>query len=280
MAPVKYGDFAKEANDLFNNDYCFDRKFKLKTKTKNGFELTSEGSMKSSSNAVGGKLTSKFSLGNGVTINKLGVTHAGRFFADAGYSGAIKGLSLSTLVEDGGKIPPVGELGVTYKHDLFTLTTKMDAMNGPTLKETLSTQYENFLIGGEFKYNTGLDNKAEAALKDYNVGVAYRDGDLSVAATTKNKLSEFSVGVHHKLNKDVQIGATYQHGASKFLAFGAQYRVDNVTTFQGKVDSKGIVSVNAHQQVSPNMKLIASSQVNAASLSADTHRFGLQLQLS
>lgn len=280
MAPPKFGDFAKESSDLFKNDYCFDKKFKVKTKTANGFELTSEGTMKSSNNSVGGKLTSKFSLNNGITINKLGVTHQGRFFADASYNNVIDGLSLSTVVEDGGKIPPVGELGINYKHDLFTLTTKIDAMNGPTLKESLSTQYEQFSVGGELKYNTGLDNKADASLKDYNVGVAYKDGDLCVAATTKSKMSELHVGVHHNLSKAIQIGATYQHGQSKFLAFGAQYKLDKVTTFQGKLNSQGLFSINAHQKISPNMKLIASTQVNATNLAADSHKFGLQLQLS
>lgn len=280
MAPLKFGDFSKNASDLLNNDYSFDRKFKLKTKTQNGFELTSEGSMKSSSNAVGGKLTSKFTLPNGITINKLGVTHLGRFFADASYSNVIEGLSLSTLVEDGGKAPPVGEVGLTYKHNLFTWTTKVDALNGPTVKESLSAHYENFLVGGEFKYNTGFDNNSQGSLKDYNLGVAYKDNDFTVSAVTKNKLSEFQVGVHHNLDKNVQVGAVYDHGKAKCLTFGGKYKLDKVTTFQGKVNSKGVVSVNAHQQMSSNLKLIASTEVNATNLAADSHRFGLQLHLS
>ena len=40
-----FGDLNKLSSDLLNNDYCFDKKFKLTTKAANGLVLTSEGTL-------------------------------------------------------------------------------------------------------------------------------------------------------------------------------------------------------------------------------------------
>lgn len=281
MAPPKFGDFSKAANDLLNNDYCFDKKFKVKTKTGNGYEITSEGAMKRVSNSVSGKLTAKIPFSNGIVLNKVGMTHDGRFIADASYSNVIKGLSLSTLVEDGGKGSPVGEIGATYKHDIFTASLKVDAMNGPTLKDSISAKYENILVGGEFKYDTGIDKKGKGAgLKDFSLGASIVENDFVCSAKALKKLTEFEIGVHHKVSGDVELGAVYNKGKTHNLSFGGIYRPDKLTTIQGKVDSTGTVFVNHHVKVTNSLKLITSAQVNATNLAADTHKFGIQLHLS
>lgn len=280
MGPPKFGDFSKSVDDLLNNDYCFDRKVKVKTKTANGYEITSEGVMKGG-NTVTGKVTAKIPFSNGITLNKLGVTHDGRFIADASYSNVIKGLSLSTLVEDGGKKPSVGEIGATYKHAMFTAKLKVDAMNGPTIKDSVSVQHKNFVAGAEVKYNTGLDGKASSAgLKDYSAGLSYVEKDVVVALKALKKLTEYEVSVHHKVHSGLQVGAVYKAGKSQSLSFGSLYKVDSLTSVQTKADSTGLVSVNFIQKVSDNLKMIVSSSVDATNLAADTHKFGLQLHLS
>lgn len=278
MAPLKYSDFCKPAEDLLRDDYCFDKKFKLKSKAKNGFELTSEGTLKGDS--VSAKLTGKIAVTPSITLNKVGVTNNGRMFADATYANVVDGLSLSTVVEDGAKAPQVGEFSVKYMHRLAALNVKVDTVNGPTVKTNLSSNYEKVHFGGEVKYNTGLDGQSKADLKDYNVGVAFQDNDLLVALTSRNKLSECTLGVHHKVSKDAQVGVIYSHGASKSLDFAGSLQVDKTTKFQAKVSSAGLFSANAHQTLSNNVKLIASAQVDAKNLAADSHKFGLQFILS
>lgn len=281
MAPPGFGDFSKAANDLINNDYCFDRKFKVKTRTENGYEISSEGSLKGSSNAVAGKLTAKIPFQNGITINKLGVTHDGRFIADASFRNVIKGLSLSTLVEDGGKKAPIGELGATFKNELFTAKLKVDAMNGPTIKDSVTMRHDKFVVGAEVKYDTGLDKKGSSGgLKDYSAGVSLIENDLIVSAKALKKLSEYELSFHHQMNSDLQVGAVFKKAKAQTLTFGGLYKLDKYTTLQGKVESSGVVSMNAIQKVSKNLKMIVSTSVNAKDLAADSHKFGLQFHLS
>lgn len=276
MAPPKFKDVAKSANDLMSNDYCFDQKFKLKTKTTNGVELTSELTMKPK--AVSAKLTSKFTPFQGISVDKLCVTTAGRFITEATLKDAMEGMSLKVKAEDGANQAPAGELCVDYKSDNLVVNSSVDVVDGPTLKGAATFSYEGFIFGGQLKYNTAFDKDAGASLDDYNAAVAYKGADYTASVNTTKKASQYHVGVHHKVSKDVEIATTYAH-SSKLLSIGGIYKFDDATKFQGKVASTGIVSMNCIQQVRPKVKLIASAQVNAKDFSSDSHKFGLQLIL-
>lgn len=277
MAPPKFKDISKAANDLLNNDYCFDRKFKLKTKTVSGVDLTTEGQLKPKS--VGGKLTAKFKPFQGITVDKLSVTTEGRFITEATLHDAMEGMSLTVKAQDGADKAPAGELCVNYKANNFVLDGSVEVVDGPTLYGAACFLYEGFVLGGELKYNTLFDDKdGKSSLEDYNGALAYKGPDYTASISTKKKASEFHIGVHHAVSKDVEIATTYAH-ASKLLTVGGIYRLDPETKFQGKVDSQGIVSVNAIQQVKPKVQLIASAQVDAKNFIADSHKFGLQLIL-
>ena len=105
MAPPKFSDVAKAADDLMTNDYCFDQKFKLKSKTTNGVELTSELTMKPK--AVSAKLTSKFQPFDGITVDKLSVTTSGRFISEATLHNAMDGMSLKVCISANETLPRV-----------------------------------------------------------------------------------------------------------------------------------------------------------------------------
>lgn len=277
MAPPKFKDIAKSANDLLKNDYCFDRKFKLKTKTATGVSLTTEGTLKPKS--VSGKLTAKFQPLQGITVDKLSVTTAGRFITEATLQNAMEGMSLTVKAEDGADKAPAGEVCVNYKTDNMVIDASVEVVDGPTLHSAGAFAYEGFIFGGEIKYNTLYDDKdGKSSLEDYNGAIAYKGPDYTASVYTKKKASELHVGIHHAVSKDTEIATTYAH-SSKLLTVGGIYKLDKQTKFQGKVDSNGIVSMNAIQQVQPKVQLIASAQVDAKNFVADSHKFGLQLIL-
>lgn len=277
MAPPAFKKVSKAADDLMGNDYCFDQKFKLKTKTTNGVELTSELTMKPK--AVGAKLTSAFKPFDGIKVDKLSVTTDGRLITEATLNNAMEGMTLKVKAEDGASKAPAGELVVDYKTDNLMINTSVDVVEGPTLSGAATMGYEGFIFGGQFKYNTAFDKSdAKASLTDYNAAVAYKGADYSASLLTKKKASQYHVAVHQKVSKDVEVATTYAH-SSKLLTIGGIYKLDDATKFQGKVASTGIVSMNVIQQVKPKVKLIASAQVDAKNFVQDSHKFGLQLIL-
>lgn len=279
MAPAKFKDVAKSANDLINNDYCFDRKFKLKTKSANGLELTTEGTMKAK--GVSGKLTSKFSPFQGISIKKLSVNTSGRFETEASLDDAMEGVVFTVKASDGADLPPAGELAVDFKSGAATVNASVDVcdVNGPTLYGAGTFSYDDFLVGGEIRYATGFDsNNGSPSVVDYNAALSYAAGDFTAALTTKKKATNVTVSVHQQYSKTTSLATTYNH-KSKLLTVGGLYKLDGSTTLQGKVGSNGVVSANAIQKLSPAVKLISSVEVDAKNFAADSHRFGLQLVL-
>lgn len=278
---TKFKDAAKASNDLLNNDYLFQaQKLKIKTKSANGVEFTTEGTLKGSK-GVSGKLSASFSPFEGISISKLCVTTDGRFQTEASLNNAMEGVKVTVKAEEGADKPPAGELCVDYKNNNAVVNTSVDVcdVNGPTLYGAATFSYENFLVGGEARYSTGFDSsEGSAALVDYNMCLGYNGGDFTAALTTKKKASALTASVHQNYSKDVQLATEYNHSA-KTLTVGGLYKLDGTTKLQGKMNSKGIVSANAIQVVSPGVKLISSVELDAKNFAGDSHKFGLQLVL-
>lgn len=284
MAPVKYGDIQKSASDILQNDYCFDKKFKLSTKSANGVKITAEGAMKSKGTA--GKLTAKFNVDN-ISIDKLSTTSSGRFIAEASATDlpVVSNLKVGIKIEDGvaNSGTQKGSVNATYKADNLTLHSDVDVLEGPTLYGAGTFDYEGFTVGGEFKYNTQYDDKeASAQFEDYGVTVAYADVDYTASVRTLKKFSVLKAALSHKMDADTNIAAVFEvepKGSAKTMTFGATKVLDAQTSFTGKVDSNAVISANYIQKLSSDVKLIASASFNAKSLASDSHKFGLQLVL-
>mmetsp|Transcript_3073 Transcript_3073/g.4675 ORF Transcript_3073/g.4675 Transcript_3073/m.4675 type:complete len:282 (-) Transcript_3073:183-1028(-) len=276
-----FKDVGRSANDLINNDYLFQaQKIKIKTRTVNGVEFTTEGSLKGSKGASG-KLTAKFSPFQGITMKKLCVTTDGRFQTEASLDNAMEGVTFTVKAEEGAEQPPAGELCVDYKAGAATVNASVDVCdtNGPTLYGASTVAYDNFTVGGEVRYSTGFDSSDSApSLVDYNGAISYTGRDFVVALATKKKCSNATVSVHQMYSKDTEFATTYNHG-SNLLTVGGTYKVDPTTKFTGRMNSKGIVSANAIQTISAGIKLITSVEVDAKNFAGDSHKFGLQLIL-
>lgn len=281
MSPPSYSDISKSASDVLNNDYCFDKKLKLKTKTNNGVGLTVENVM--GSKGVAGKLSSKFRPFSGIEVSKLGVKTCGRVFLEATLENAIKGTDITINAEDGAGKSPSGSLSVDYLADSFKLNTSLDFVKGPTISAAGTFATNGFILGGQVKYNTEFDDSESGAkVEDYNGALSYVASDFTASLSTSKKASVYGVSIHHNVSRSTQVATQFDFNskdAGKVLTVGGIYSVDSDTKVQGKIDSNGIVSSNWIQNVRPQVQLIASAQVDAKNFAGDSHKFGLQLIL-
>jgi voltage-dependent anion channel protein 2 len=283
MAPTRFGDFSKKTGDLLSNDYSFDRKFKLTTKSSAGVTFTTEGTLKPKK--LDGKLTAKWSPADGLLVDKLSISSEGRLVGEATLKNAVKNTDLICKVQDGAGDAPAGELEVKYTHDKFTLDCGVDVVNGPTLSASGSAALgaTGLTIGASVKLDTKLDEANGApVLKDYNAAVSYVKNDVTCVLATKDKLKQVSLSVYNDLNKDTQLGAQcdfLSKGELKSMQFGALYRIDADTQLQTKVDNKGTVSANYILAIRPGVKGIVSAQVDALNFAGDAHKLGLSLIL-
>jgi len=283
MAPIRVGDFSKKTSDLLNNDFSFDRKFKLTTKSAAGVTFTTEGTLKPKK--LDGKLTAKWSPADGLLVDKLSISSEGRLAGEATLKNALKNTDLVCKVQDGAGEAPAGELEVKYTHDMFTCDVGVDVVNGPTISVSGSATVGStgLTFGGSLKLDTKLDEANGAPeLKDYSAALSYVQRDVTTVVSTKDKLKEVTVAVYNDLSKETQLGVQcnfLSKGELKSMHVGGIYQIDADTKLQAKVDNKGIVSANYILAFRPGCKGIASVQVDSLNFAGDAHKLGLSMIL-
>lgn len=277
--PAKFGDLQKSVSDLIKNDYEFGRKFKLSTKTTGGVSFTTEGTMGAKGTA--GKITLKgASPFANINVDKACVDTSGRFALDTTLKNQLAGTTFTLKAADGGSKGQDGEISAKYANDSMNAQVKVDMVSGPTVTASTAFGYQNFTLGGEVRYNTQVLDKSDSdGLEDYNVGLAYNMSDMTLSCVSSKKMSDFKVGVHQKVNSDINVGATVS-GSSKAITLAGAKKLGGGGSVTGKVDSAGIASFNYITILQPGTKLISSVQVDAKDFAGDKHKFGLTLQYS
>jgi len=282
MSVITYADVQKSANDLIKDSFCLDRKFKLTTKTDNGVTFTTEGSLsdKGSDNKFGSKFKVDF-----LSVDKLQATSAGRFILEASVKDIVPNLKFATKFEDGvsGSGEPKGSVSATFNQPMFTVFTEIDLMKGPTLSESVTFQYEGFIAGAEVKYDSQLEEKEpKPALSGVGALVGFAAKDFSTSLKAADMGKKLSLAVHHVVNPQSTLAVLFDlepSGTTRTLTVAGTYKLDDATSFAGKVDSKGIVTASHTQILRPFVKLMTSAQVDTKNFAGDSHKFGLQLIL-
>lgn len=291
MAPPKFKDLGKAARDILTKDYHGDRKLKVTTKTSNDVTFTTEGKMVNNSSVLG-SLSAKFKHSSGIRINKLAVNTHGRVNGEIFMDDVVDGATVNVKFEDGnagqnlgGKdYKQSGSVGIDYADNSMTVGANFDVVNGPTVNlNTVFAATDEILLGGNFKYNTGLDEDSGSAdVEDYGVAVGYAGADFDAVLNAGKMFKQVDLSVLHRVDNDttVAVQASYNTGSqTKGLTLGGSWALDNDTSFQAKVDSNANLSFNYIQQINSSVKLGASVSLDAKDFAADTHSFGLSLTL-
>jgi voltage-dependent anion channel protein 2 len=280
-APL-FKDLSKVAADTLNDDYDFSRKLKIKSKAANGVTFTTEGAL-SNNKAILAKVAGGFTHeGSGVVFKKLQVTTQGRLVTEAELPNVLtQGLNLTFKLEDGSvaknsSAKQVGVLGAEYKQDKFSFNTEADFV-GNSVKAAGVFKQDSFLVGGQAAFN--ID---KSALTEHNVGVSFVGGDFATSVVTKKNFGALSASFHHKLSSHTIYAAVLDYdlkSASNSLNIGGRYKVDADTTYAGKINSEGFVSLASIQKIRPYVTLTTSVHVDAKNFEGDSHKFGLGLTL-
>ena len=253
----------------------------MSQKTAAGVSFTTEGTLKDKTSA--GSLTAKFQPFDGITVNKAKIATSGRLTGECTLDDAFDGASVTVTLEDGAGKVPSGKIALKLDKKSFALDSTVDVTEGPSLSSQVSYAYEKFTVGASATLNTNFDDKeGSPAVSDFGAGLKYDGGDFSVAVLGAKKFNALTLGVHHKYSASTTVAGQVDIDRKKntnAITLGALRKVDAETTFQGKVNSCGVVSGNYIQVLRPDVKLIASAQLNAKDFNAGGHKFGLSLIL-
>ncbi|KAG1684130.1 hypothetical protein DVH05_011874 [Phytophthora capsici] len=279
---VLYKDIAKTAENVLKDDYDFSRKLKIKTKASNGVSFTTEGDM-ASNKAILAKLSGSFTHANsGVVFKKLQVTTHGRLISEAELPNVFtKGLKLTAKVEDGSiaknaHAKRVGVFGWEYQQSNYSVNGAID-LGSSTVSKAAMYGFDNVLVGAQAAFNYN-----KSAVVDHNVALSYRGNDFTATLQTKKKFNALSASFHHHLSHDTVYSALFNYdlkSGQNTLSVGGRYNADKLTTYAGKVESDGHVSLALVQKIRPFLALTTSAHVDVKNFDGDVHKFGIGLTL-
>jgi len=279
---VLYKDIAKTAENILKDDYDYSRKLKVKSKASNGVVFTTEGEL-GSNKSILAKLSGAFTHGqSGVVFKKLQVTTHGRLVTEAELPNVFThGLKLTAKIEDGSVAKHagakrVGVFGFEYQHDNVAVDGSAD-LGTNTLRKSVVYGIDNVLVGAQAAFN--LD---KSALSDHNVALSYTGNDFAATLQTKKKFNALSGSFFHRLSKDTIYSALFDYdlkSGSNHLTVGGRFNADHLTTYAGKVESDGHVSLVLIQKIRPFLQLTTSAHIDAKNFDGDAHKFGIGLTL-
>jgi hypothetical protein len=112
-------------------------------------------------------------------------------------------------VEPGKPLHSFGKLGFDYSlKDKIAAQGDVDIINGPSIQGSLFCQLKFLQIGGEFMWNSHLDDKnINPELVDLNVGGAIVGADWFASVRTTSLFSNIRVGYTCVLSKTLNFGA-------------------------------------------------------------------------
>lgn len=282
MVATLFKDLSKTADDVLKDDYDFSRKLKIKSKSSNGVSFTTEGQLNANKSILA-KVSGGFAhQGSGVVFKKLQVTTQGRLITEAELPNVLtKGLNLTFKLEDGSvakntSAKQVGVLGAEYKQEQFSFNTEADFV-GNCVKAAGVLVKDRWVLGGQVGFNV-----EKSTLTEHNVGLSFVGSDFATSLMTKKNFGALSASFHHKISKDTIYAAVLDYdlkSASNTLNVGGRYKADNDTTYAGKIDSDGFVSLASIQNIRPYVTLTTSVHVDAKNFEGDAHKFGIGLTL-
>lgn len=269
MAPPKFADLSKAANDLFKDDFGSGNKVTFKAKTASGADLKIEGSRTGTDGAVAAYVQTKFAHKNFTVQEKM--TSKNTLETEITAAKLVKG---AKFVLCNSYSPAKGISGLKIKADyaadkfMFTSATTMSGCD-------VSGSYAqgSYLVGA----SAGLSSAG--AIKSTAFGLAYSEADLKLSSTIKNG-SSVEGAVYHKASRDLTAGVKVNWDAAKqstSFAVATKYQLDSDSFVKAKVNTSLSCDVSYTTNVRPGVKLGMFGNINLQSLTADANALGWAL---
>eukprot|EP00929_Paragymnodinium_shiwhaense_P014116 TRINITY_DN121_c0_g2_i1.p1 TRINITY_DN121_c0_g2~~TRINITY_DN121_c0_g2_i1.p1 ORF type:complete len:276 (-),score=95.50 TRINITY_DN121_c0_g2_i1:239-1066(-) len=274
MAPVGFGDLAKTAKDILDNDFqTAGYSFKAKQKTSvNSAVVTTAVDLWPADDKVQtpGKLTWKIPSPFGVagfSIDKLEMDKGGKFKLETS-------LDKTLHKVDGLKLDVKSDLANLDKvSTCFTFTGLKDKRF--QLDAPLTTP-ENFTLEGTGSFGPATVGVklTKDTLQKPDIGVRFSSGPLFAAVLATKKLSTFSAFAAYTVSDVLKLAATCDDKLKGGAA--CQYSLAPQTTMKVKITQDQVVSVGVKQDVQKGFTVLVGGKYD---VTKGTHSYGLSLSV-
>lgn len=231
MAPVKFGDIAKVATEVIDDDYQVGGiQFKNKTKTSyNGAVITTTVDMNPDDKIqTPAKLTWKFPNAFGVkglNVDKLEMDKAGKRKCEAVVPELVKDLKLE-VKSDLVNLDKVN-IAATFSGLADTLVMcETPALKPDAFNLELTRTFGPLTAGAKL----GMANMTAPDL-----GCRYVSGPIFASLLCKSKFSVFTAHCNYKVNDDLKVAGFYEQSSKPNGGLGIQYSLNKDMSIKGKI---------------------------------------------
>jgi len=274
--PFEFGDIGKVTNDLLNKDYNFGQtKVEVKSTTKSGVTFTATVDWSNSDGTLKGEVKGKFEhKDTRVTFTETYTTNNDlNLKAESEPTDGVK-LELDSFFNPYSSKKEF-KVGLSYKNDLLSTTTKVNVLDNPTVTSDLTLGAEGFVVGGQ-----AVADVSKKTIKNFNLAVGYNDTDYGVSLKANDSFKTFVLGYFHNVNASTSVGASSTWGfgdKALLIQFGGSYKADKDTTLKARVDSSGRVGLGFSQKIRPDTKATFGLLVDSRNLDQNAHKLGFAL---
>lgn len=275
MAPVKFDDLSKTANEVLADDYQTSGfQFKAKQKTSwDGAVLTSTVDLfpPKDSTATPAKLSWKLPKPLGctaVSVDKLELDKAGKLKLEASSTNSFGGVKLEAKSDLSVSGTVAGFTYTGLPETQVKLETKLVNPQDFALEVT-RTVCPPATVGIKF----GNKNLIRP-----DVGVRVTKGAFFASLLAKEQLSAFTAHGYHKACCGVRTAASYQYGGkgNGQFSLGLAWDVVKGTQVKAKVQQDNSVSLSVKHELSKGFTVLAGGKYDAK---GGNHTYGFQLSI-
>jgi hypothetical protein len=275
MAPVKFGDIAKVATEVFDDDYqCAGIQLKNKSKTGyNGAVITTTVDVnKDDKVQTPAKLSWKFpnALGvSGLTVDKFEMDKAGKLKCEASCDKALHGVSdLKLEVKSDCVNFDKVNIGCTFTG----LKDTMVMLDAPALKPDAF----NLELMRSFGPVTAGAKLGMASLMAPDVGCRYVSGPIFASLLATSSFSVFKCHAFYKVSDDVKLACFYQQSSKPDAGLGAVYKINSDTSIKAKVGMNQDICTTVKYGLAKGFTVLFGAKYN---LGGGFKGWGLQVSL-
>jgi hypothetical protein len=279
--PPSYSDLGKSARDLLTKGYNYGLyKVEAKTKTSQGFELTTTCSSNHESKKFAGCLDTKYKW------KDYGLTFVEKWNTDNLFASEItiedqliNGLKLSF---DTQLVPHTGKKSGKIKSEFQRpyVHTNLDVdfdFAGPMIHAAAVLGYKGWLAGYQMSVDTS--KTAKSLLSQSNFAVGYSAGDITLHTAVVDG-TEYQGSVHHKVSNRLETGVllNWTAGSSDTrFSIGAKYSPDCKATLRARLNNASQIALSYQQKLRKGVTMTLSTQLEGKNLAQGGHKFGFGL---
>lgn len=270
MAPAKFGDLGKNANDLFDKGFEYGNvKVELKTHSSDGIALLLKGAHDNNTAAIASSLEAKYNCDKIGEIKKTWNANKANLDVEIANSSLLKGGKITftgCLNPNGGFIP--GKLKTNWSNDKMNVNFNSSISATPKLDFDAVLAHNNFNLG----FACGFNMK-NSALESKQVAFGIQQG--SVNCVVKSALAnDVSFVAFNKVNNDLSVGIRADYGKSMNLGLAAKCTHNADCTKNIKVNHNGQMGFSCSTKLDSGCELTTSAMINLPNLSNGGHKVG------